>query len=70
MAEHWTDSISDDHLRCIVFNLRSLTKRSESTTPAWGVLSKLYGVGSTTAAALCRRAGIDPDAQWREVKRG
>ena len=27
----------------------------------WGLITKLYGLGSTSAKRLCERIGIDPD---------
>ena len=32
-------------------------------TPTWAVVRDICAVGSTTARALCRRFGVDPDAK-------
>lgn len=52
-------SITEDTIKCIVKNAKP-TRRS---APRWVVIRDLFGVGSRSAAAICRHFGLDPDEE-------
>ncbi len=55
------DRPSDSELlRRAIKNAKPVLKAGE-TVPRWAVITELLLVGSTTAKALCKRFGIDPD---------
>jgi len=49
-----------DLLRRVVHNI--VTKRPRRQEFAWAAVSDAFGLGSTFAAQLCRRFGLDPDS--------
>ena len=63
--------IDSTRLRCIVANLKHVGRfhyePGEDPHPLdcclWGRVAQVVGVGSTTAMAMCRAAGEDPDYQ-------
>jgi len=61
----WTDRIPDAHVRCIINNGKMLARPKHLRKQNWGFVASLFGVGSNHAISLCKRAGIDPDAQAR-----
>lgn len=54
-------SLSDTVVRCMILNLRGIASRKDLRMVTWAAVSQVFGTGSTSATALCRRAGIDPD---------
>lgn len=56
------NDISDDALLArAVKNARS----SHHWHPRWTAVADIFSLGSTYSAELCRRYGVDPDAQVR-----
>lgn len=56
------DSMTSVELRCVINNLRRLLTKRQQRRPTWALVSDLFGVGSTTAHVMCKRAGFDPDS--------
>lgn len=46
----------------LLANARRICATKYQREPNWVIAKTLFAVGSTTAARLCREAGIDPDA--------
>jgi len=56
------DSIPDvELLRRAVKNARSTTYPKRRPSPRWFAVLETFSLGSTYAAELCRRFGLDPD---------
>jgi hypothetical protein len=46
----------------LLANLRGIVSTAYKTQPNWVIAMRLFAVGSTSARAICRDAGIDPDS--------
>jgi hypothetical protein len=55
--------LSDVELTRLIRNCITNANGKLRREPAWHLVSEMLGVGSTTAADLCRIAQIDPDAR-------
>ncbi len=61
MTDRTVHDIPDaDLLRRVVRNI--VTKRPRRQEFAWAAVAEAFGLGSTFAAQLCRRFGLDPDS--------
>ncbi len=58
-----TSNLDDELLRRAVKNARSRTSAGYQTR--WSCVAECFLVGSTYAAELCRRFGLDPDEKVR-----
>lgn len=66
----WSDGIPDANLRCMIVNSRMIAARTYKRGTNSALVSAVFGVGSTHATELCKRAGIDPDSTARaDVRR-
>lgn len=63
-----TDNITESQLRVIIHNATRIASASEKRRPLWALVGSAFGVGSTHATALCKRAGIDPDVPAGKLK--
>lgn len=55
----WTGDYSDENMvRRVVLYCRN---EDDAPLPRWAVVMRIFGTGSTTAADLCRRFGLNPD---------
>lgn len=52
-------------IRRVVANLKPRNNR-ERCNPRWVLVSRLFGVGSGVAKALCREFGFNPDVTFNE----
>jgi phage terminase large subunit GpA-like protein len=68
--EHWNEIAAHaDRLRAerdadaklLRWVLRTMASKRRNTGFFWGDVRDAFGLGSTSAAALCRRFGLDPD---------
>jgi hypothetical protein len=63
-----TDSVLDIPDNALIY--RALCEcrrgRKRKRVPLWSVVSRIFALGSTFSADLCRRFGFDPDEQVRE----
>jgi hypothetical protein len=50
-----------DHL-VVLRNFRRLMRGRRRNEANWIIVKELFGVGSTTAHAMCREMGVDPEA--------
>lgn len=55
--------LTPEEARCILLNARRIASAQAKRGVWWGFASDVFGVGSTNARHLCRRAGIDPDSR-------
>lgn len=53
--------IEPERGRCIVSNVRMISKKQVEKAPNWHVVALVFGVGSGRANALCREWWIDPN---------
>lgn len=70
MAEHWALSVDPDYLRRMLANLRHVASPYYRRQPCTAAVRFLFGVGSTTAGEIIRRAGFDPATTLKEVGYG
>jgi hypothetical protein len=70
MADHWTDAIPDMNLKCLVIAARGLASRRRLNGSAWEFVGRLFYCGSTTAASICRRIGVDTEAKVKDIRHG
>ena len=67
------DNCKVDYLRAnftpiyLLANARRIASAEFRCAPNWVLAMNLFAVGSTSARAICKEAGIDPDAT--EVRR-
>jgi hypothetical protein len=55
------EALSGKTLRVIITNAYRNARRLKACA-LWAVARDIFGVGSTTAWKLCRKAGLDPDS--------
>jgi len=57
------DAIPHDRLRCMIRNIAAMVGRTRAYRgkTLQHVVMRSFGVGSTTASALCLRADLSPD---------
>lgn len=57
----------DARFECLLRNaIKMASYREKRIRPLWGLVRDLTGYGSTTAKALCRSLGWNPDASARD----
>lgn len=59
-------------VRCVVRTAHRFNDEHMSGNPVWFAVAERCGVGSTSAIALCRRFGVDPEqiiekTRWEKV---
>lgn len=57
---------ADAMVRSALLRLIHLDSHAYSGRLRWSAVSDLFGIGSTSAAALCRRHGLDPEEELPE----
>ena len=57
------DAIPPARLRCMIINIASMVERTRAyrCKTLQAIVIRSFGVGSTTASALCLRADLSPD---------
>jgi hypothetical protein len=57
------EQLTPVRLRSIILNVCEITKGSMKmrSRPLWALVKGVFGVGSTSAKELCRRAELDPE---------
>lgn len=60
------DALPDAEIRRLLLNARIVMSENYKRSYWWSVASALFGVGSTAAAALCERAGINPENKVKD----
>jgi ribosomal protein S13 len=62
-AERMNTTLANIPHRIIMSNARRIAARQYARDPNWVLAMNVFGLGSTYAHELCRRAGINPDAK-------